>query len=148
MSKTKLVKSEVEIIKEEILSILSTLIIGCESLDLEMAFSMFSNSPNFLMLGTGGSMCDYQTYLNDNISYLNDCSSFDLTTFKKEVRVIDRETAILAWAYKAVATLKTGEYDIVENAGASFVFNKTGDEWKVVYYHESSVPPVRLSQVE
>ncbi len=45
-----------------------------------------------------------------------------------------------------LATLKTGEQDIIENAGASFVFSRVNDEWKVIYYHESSSPPTRRSK--
>ena len=74
------------------------------------------------------------------------CSNFKLTTFKEEIRVLNRDMAIFALAYGAEATLKTGERDIVENAGATFVFNKVNDEWKVVHYHESSLPPRRETQ--
>jgi hypothetical protein len=125
---------------------IDTLITGCENLDMEMAFQIFSNSPDFLMMATDGTVCDYQTYLNDNVNYLSSCSSFKLTTFQREIRVLDRNTAVLAWAYGAEATLKTGERDIIERAGASFLFKQVEDEWKVVYYHESSVPPRRETQ--
>jgi hypothetical protein len=136
--------SEKEKIKNELHQAIDTLIAGCEALDMELAFRVFSNSPDFLMMGTDGSLCDYQTYVNNNINYLMTCTDFKLTTFQEEIRILDRDTAIFAWAYRAEATLKTGERDIVENAGASFVFSKVNDEWKVVYYHESSVPLARI----
>ena len=148
MSREQLSNAEKQTIKAELLAILDTLITGCESLDMEMAFGMFSDSPDFLMMGTDGTLCDYKTYLNDNINYLMTCSSFQLTTFRTEIRILDCSTAVLAWAYKAEATVKTGERDIIENAGASFVFHKVEGEWKVVYYHESTVPPVRIPKVE
>jgi hypothetical protein len=135
---------ETERIKEELQEAIDTLIAGCEMLDMELAFRAFSNSPDFLMMGTDGSLCDYQTYLKNNADYLMTCSSFKLTTLRKEIRILDRSTGIFAWAYRAEATLKTGERDVFENAGATFVFSKVNDEWKVVYYHESSLPPVRV----
>ena len=138
--------SEREKIKNELQEVINTLIAGCEALDMELAFGMFSNSPDFLMMGTDGSLCDYQTYLDDNINYLMTCENFKLTTFQEEIRILDHDMAIFSWAYRAEATLKTGEQDIVENAGATFVFSKVNDEWKVVYYHESSVPPTRVSK--
>jgi len=138
--------SEIETIEKKLREAIHTLSIGCETLDIELAFQVFSNSPDFLMMGTDGALCDYQTYLNNNISYLMTCSNFKLTTFKEEIRVLNRDMAIFAWAYGAEATLKTGERDIVENAGATFVFNKVNDEWKVVHYHESSLPPRRETQ--
>jgi hypothetical protein len=137
---------EKETIEKELHAAIDTLIAGCETLDMELAFAIFSNSPDFLMMSTDGSLCDYQTYLNNNIDYLMTCSRFRLTTFRREVRVLDRDTAVFSWAYGARATLKTGEQDIIENAGATFLFRRVNDEWKVVYYHESSVPPARITK--
>jgi hypothetical protein len=146
MNTEHLSNSEKETIEKELHAALDALIAGCEALDMELAFAIFSGSPGFLMMGTDGSLCDYQTYLHNNVDYLMTCSSFELTTFKKEVRVLDRDTAVLSWAYGARATLKTGEQDIVENAGATFLFRRLDGEWKVVYYHESSAPPIRISK--
>ena len=83
--------------------------------------------------------------LKNNVDYLRTCASFKLTTFQEEIRILDWETVIYAWAYGVEAVLKTGEQDIIKNAGASFVFKRQNGLWQVVYYHESSVPPVRIS---
>ena len=144
MKTDSLSSAEQERIKEELRRAINTLIRGCETLDMEMAFGMFSNSPDFLMMGTDGSLCDYETYVKNNVDYLKTCSSFELTTFGQEIKILDRDTAIFSWAYGAKATLKTGEQDVVEKAGATFVFGKVENEWKVVYYHESSLPASRL----
>jgi len=138
--------AEQERIKEELREAINTLIRGCEALDMDQAFSVFSDSPDFLMMGTDGSLCDFQTYVNNNVDYLKMCSSFELTTRKEEIRILNRDVAVFSWAYGAKATLKTGEQDIVEKAGATFVFGKLENEWKVVYYHESSLPGMRVSK--
>jgi hypothetical protein len=148
MKGVHLSRSEKEEIEKELREAISTLIMGCEALDMKLAFQAFSDSPDFLMMGTDGSLCDYQTYLENNISYLMTCSSFKLTTFKDEIRILNRDMAIFSWAYGAEAILKTGELDIVEKAGASFVFSKVNNEWKVVYYHESSLPAIRVTGVQ
>jgi hypothetical protein len=140
--------AEQERIKEELREAINTLIRGCEALDMDQAFSVFSDSPGFLMMGTDGSLCDHQTYVNNNVDYLKMCSSFELTTRKEEIRILNRDAAIFSWAYGAKATLKTGEQDIVEKAGATFVFGKVEDEWKVVYYHESSLPGIRVPKTD
>ena len=127
-------------IKDALHSALDKVITGCETLDMKLAFEIFSDSADFLMMGTDGTLCDYQTYRKNNIDYLTSCESFKLHTFKKEVRVFSEEMAVLSWAYGVEAKLKTGEVDIIDNAGASFVFQKIQNEWKVVYYHEASVP--------
>jgi hypothetical protein len=85
MNAEHLSSSEKERIKKELQGAIKTLIAGCEALDTELAFGIFSNSPDFLMMGTDGSLCDYQTYLNNNIDYLMTCSNFELTTLKEEM---------------------------------------------------------------
>jgi len=144
MNHQSLTNAEKEQIQQEIKAAINTLILGCENLDMDLAFSIFANSPDFLMMGTDGMLCDYQTYLKNNIDYLRTCASFKLTTYREEIRIIAPEIAIYSWAYGAEAILKTGEQDIIENAGASFVFEKVNGGWKVAYYHESSTPPKRI----
>jgi hypothetical protein len=135
---------EKELITGEIKAAVQSLIRGCETLDMDLAFEVFEDSPEFLMMGTDGSLCDYDTYVKNNVEYLVACSSFKLTTFNEEIRILNCETAVFSWTYQAEATLLNGDKDIVENAGASFIFNKVDDKWKVVYYHESSTPPARI----
>ena len=111
---------EKEVIAGEVRQVIRRLIRGCETLDIDTAFDMFLDSPDFLMMGTDGSLCNYQTYVNNNIDYLVTCSDFELTTRNEDIRILTRDVAVFSWAYKAKATLKTGEQDIVENAGATF----------------------------
>jgi len=144
MNKQVLSNAEKEQIHIEIKEAVNTLINGCENLDMDLAFDVFNNSPDFLMMGTDGTTCDYQTYLKNNIDYLMSCSNFKLTTYGEAVRILNHQMVIYSWTYGAEAILMTGEKDIVENAGASFVFEKIDGKWKVVYYHESSTPARRI----
>ncbi len=131
-------------IEGELDEILAALIAGCEALDLEAAFRRFTRSPEFLMLGSDGSACDFATFFANNRVYLKTCSRFRLTTLTKTIRVFERDLALLAWTYRAEATLKTGETEIVERAAASFVFRRVIAAWQVVFYHESGLPPARV----
>jgi hypothetical protein len=144
MNAEGLSSSEKDTIEREIRAAIGTLITGCETLDMDLAFQVFSDSPDFLMMATDGTLCDYHTYVDGNVEYLRTCSSFKLTTFRDEIRILKPDLVLFSWAYGAEATLESGEKDIVEKAGASFVFSKVEDEWKVVYYHESSLPPTRV----
>jgi hypothetical protein len=131
---------------DEIIRAVQTVIRGCEALDMEMAFRIFWNSPDFRMISMDGRLCDYQTYIQDNIEYLKTCAQFTLTTLTQEITVFTRTLAICSWIYRVDATLKTGEHDRIDHAGASFVFRKIEDEWKVVYYQESTLPPMRTTE--
>ena len=83
--------SDKEKITNEIKEAVNTVIMGCEALDMDLAFSIFSNSPDFLMIGMDGSLCDYQTYLKNNRDYLMTCSSFTLTTLKEEIKIAGKK---------------------------------------------------------
>lgn len=112
---------------------------------MERAFQVFWNSPDFRMISMDGRLCDYHTYVQNNIDYLLTCATFALTTLQQEITVFTERYAICSWIYSVDATLKTGEHDRIKQAGASFVFHKIDEEWKVVYYQESTLPPMRTT---
>ena len=120
-----------------------SLVAGCESLEMDVAFQSFSRSPAFLRMTTDGSLCDSETYISDNVQYMGNCSRFRLHTRDLQVRVLGRAAAVVAWSYSAEASFRSGEQAIVEKAGATFVFGLVRGEWQIVYYHESSTPPIR-----
>src|SRR3989304_4008939 len=97
---TNLSQSEKNRIKKEVKEAFDTIIKGCESLDMDMAFKVFHNSPDFYMIGTDCSICDYQTYIDSNINYLKECSNFKLTTFNEEIKYLGRDMVIFSWIYK------------------------------------------------
>lgn len=132
-------------IKDEIKKEIDSLIIGCESLDMSLAFKVFSKSPDFFMIASDGNFYDYQTFYNNNKNYFEICSSFELDTKKLDIKVLSDDLVIVSWLYKVVATLKTGNKDIIENAGATFLFKKIDNKWIVINYQESSLPPEQRS---
>jgi hypothetical protein len=144
MDADRMTDSEKKAIEREIKERIGELIRGCESLDPELAFRAFSDSPAFLMMGTDGSLCDRATYVKNNVEYLRTCSALRLTTKREEIRILSPSAAVFAWAYAAEAVLKTGDRDIFDNAGASFVLQKVDGKWEAVYYHESSTPSRRV----
>ena len=135
-------------IEAEILAALERLIAGCGALDMGAAFGPFSRSSEFRMIGADGSLCDFETFYGDNVSYLGNCSAFSLATIASDVLVLRSDLAVLSWIYRAEATLANGERDVIERAGATFVFEKREGRWVAVRYQESSLPPVRERSAE
>ena len=124
---------------------IGALVAGCESLDMDVAFQSFSRSPAFLRMTTDGSLSDCESYISDNVEYMSNCSRFRLHTRDLQVRVLGPAAAVVAWSYSAEASFRSGEQALVEKAGATFVFGLVRGEWQIVYYHESSTPPVRTT---
>ena len=144
--KLNLSEQKINKIQKEVKEAFNTITEGCESLDMDLAFKVFYNSPDFYMISIDCSICDYQTYINNNINYLKECSNFKLTTFNEKMKLLSEEMVVYSWLYKAEATLKNGDKDIIENAGATLLFKKIDNEWKVIYYHEAALPPISISK--
>ena len=136
---------EQEKIRKEIEYEIDNLIRGCEELNLEKAFKVYLKSANFFMIAADGYYYDYQTFYNNNKNYFDILSKFELTTIKRDLKILSNDLVIYSWIYKVIATLKTGEQDILNSAGATFLFKKINDVWTVINYHESSAPPTRKS---
>ena len=108
---------------------------------MDLAFKVFSKSPDFFMIAGDGNYYDYQAFFDNNKNYLESCSKFELFTTKLDIKVLSSDLVIVSWLYKAVATLQTGDQDIIEKAGATFLFKRIDTDWIVINYHESSLPP-------
>jgi hypothetical protein len=138
-------ESEISTIQNEVKKEIDLLITGCESLDMDMAFKVFTREPGFFMIASDGRDYDFQSFFNNNKDYLDTCIKFELFTRKLDIKVLTSDLVVVSWLYKAVATMKEGNQDIFENAGATFLFKKIYDEWVVINYQESTLPPERIN---
>ncbi|MBN1215211.1 MAG: DUF3804 family protein [Candidatus Lokiarchaeota archaeon] len=136
-------KFDQEKIRKEIEYEIDNLIIGCEELNLEKAFKVYSKSKDFFMIAGDGYYYDYQTFFNNNKNYFGILSKFELSTIKRDLKILSSDLVIYSWIYRVRATLKSGEQDILDSAGATFLFKKINNTWKVINYQESSAPPIR-----
>ena len=138
-------ETEISEIQDEIKKEIDLLITGCEALDMDMAFKVFSRDSDFFMIGSDGQDYDFDSFFNNNKDYLDTCIKFELFTRKLDIKVLTSDIVVVSWLYKAVATLKEGNQDIYENAGATFLFKKVYDNWAVINYQESTLPPERVN---
>ena len=137
---------EMNKIQNEINSELASLIEGCHELDLEKIFRPFSKDPDFYMIAADGKSYSYQEFYNNNKSYFDNLSAFRITTIKKDITVLSSDYVLVSWIYSVVATGKEGWQDIMDSAGATFLFKKVGSDWKVVKYQESTATPQRVDK--
>jgi len=137
-------ESEISEIQDEIKKEIDLLITGCETLDMDMAFKVFSRDTDFFMIASDGRDYDFQSFFNNNKDYLDSCIKFELFTRKLDIKVLTSDIVVVSWLYKTVATLKEGNQDIFENAGATFLFKRVYDNWAVINYQESTLPPERV----
>ncbi len=125
-------------IESEVLGVLDRLVTGCRGLHMDLAFGMFDRSNAFRMVAGDGTVCTFSEYYANNMAYLETCAAFSIETLQADVLAMRPDLAVVTWSYRVEAALKNGAHDIIDRAGATFVFEKQGVEWKVIRYHESS----------
>ena len=121
-------ESDIETIKADIKNLIDTLIKGYETMDMNIGFKVFSQSPDFYMIAFDGKEYDYQSFMDSNKVFLDSCKTFELYTEKMDIKVLTPDFVVVSWLYKAVATHKSSRKETWENAAATFLFKKIGHE--------------------
>ncbi len=120
----------------------NAIIQGLEQLDAEALFQVYSNTPDFILFTTDGTMADFQAAKNHHVQWFKSLSSLKVTTVADEFRFFSDDVALCAWRTTFAMKLKTGGEPKVDFA-ITFVFNKIDNRWKVVYQQTSALPPVQ-----
>ncbi len=131
-----------ETAKNEIKGAVNAIIQGLEKLDAEVLFQSYSNSPDFILFTTDGTMADYRVAKNHHVQWFKSLSSLKVTTVADEIRFLSGDVAVCAWHAKFAMTLKTGGEPKGDFA-ITFVFKKIDNHWKVVYQQTSALPPAQ-----
>jgi hypothetical protein len=132
---------EQEIAKKEITEAVNAIIQGLEKMDAEVLFQSYSNSLEFILFTTDGSIADYQLAKSHNAGWFKSLSSLKVVTVKQEFRFLPGNAVICAWRAMFDMTLMTGGESKMDFA-ITFIFNKSENRWKVVYQQTSALPPV------
>jgi ketosteroid isomerase-like protein len=133
---------EQEVAKKEIREVTDHILRSLNTMDLEALLRPYWDSPEFVLVNTEGSMGDYQTTRNGTVEMFNLLASLKYTTVKDEFRFLPGNTVICAWFGKSEFAFKAGEQARIDAYAITFVFRKIGNDWKIIYAHESASPPV------
>jgi hypothetical protein len=119
-----------------------TMVEACNKVDLQTALKYYLDSPDFIGLGVDGMLIDFATFKKMNEDFFNAAKSVQFPSIKEVFKVLAEDKVLLIWQYKAEAILKTDEKISFDKVGLTFLFEKIEGAWKIVYYHESALPPV------
>lgn len=134
---------EQETAKKEIREVVNLILQAANKMDVEALLQPYSNSPDFILFNTDGSMVDYQGDKNGTVEWFKSLAALKITTVKDEFRFLPNNIVLCAWLGKCEMTLKTGEQQKIDAYGVTLVFRKIDNQWKVIYSHESASPPVQ-----
>jgi len=131
-----------ETARKEIGEAVKIIFSNLEKKDVDALFQMYSDSPDFVFIGTDGSMADFKQAKNHNDAWLKSLSSLSVTTIKDNFIFLSDDEVVCSWLGKFGMALVTGEKLTINKFGITFIFRKTDNQWKVIYQHSSALPPV------
>jgi uncharacterized protein (TIGR02246 family) len=133
---------EQDVAKKEITQVLDQQIQTASKLDAEALLQVYANSPDFILLTSKGSMVDHQGTKNGTAEMYKSLAALKFTTTKSEFRFLPGNIVICAWLGKCDVTFKSEERATIDSYAITFVFKKLDNQWKIIYSHESTSPPV------
>jgi ketosteroid isomerase-like protein len=125
-----------ETAKKEIKNVINQIFQNLDKLDAEALFQSYSDSPDFILFTTDGSMVDYQAAKNHHTVWFKSLSSLKVTSEKDEFRFLPGNIVIYTWTGNFELKLKAGGEPKI-NFGITFVFSNIDNRWKVTYQHTS-----------
>ncbi len=139
---TQMNLQEQETAKKEIREVVNVIFQSLEKMDVEALFQSYSDSADFILIATDGTMADYQVAKKHHAMWFKSLSSLKITPVKDEFKFLADNNVICSWQGKFEMSLKTGGKLKIDNFGITFIFNKIDNQWKVIYQHSSALPPV------
>ena len=101
----------------------------------------YADTPDFLAVSADGIIRNYQDFKKICHDYYERLKEQKLITSQEIFHVLDGNTVVLCWSGDINAFFKNGESWKMPNYTVTFIFRKINREWKVIYSHESALPP-------
>ena len=101
----------------------------------------FSDSPDFRMVSTDGSILNYEQEINDMKGFFESLSNLHATKLSEYNNVFASDLAITSMQITVDGTLKTGEKLTVEKLTVTAILKKTNNKWGAIFYLENGLPP-------
>jgi len=140
----QLTSQEQETTKREVTEVVGTIFRNLQNMDAEALYQSYSDSPDFIQITTEGSMLGFQQAKNLHANWFLSLTSLRVTSLKETFRFLPGNTVIYSWLGKFDMATKQGVLLKSEMFTITFIFSKTGNQWKVVHQQGSSLPPVQI----
>lgn len=141
---TEISSDEKKIIRKEISSRIEEIIKGAKELDVEAAIRPYSSDSDFIVVNPDASVSDFQTMKRVQAEGFKTLKSLNFTTVKQDFTFLAKDLVMCTWTGRNEFELKTGEKMKIEPYVGSMLFRKTDNDWRIIYAHETSAPPVTV----
>jgi uncharacterized protein (TIGR02246 family) len=142
-----LTEKEQAAIKQELNQTVQNLLGAFERADIEKILGFFADDTAFLSIDPEGKVSDSPTFRKATREFFQTVSGEKIRTKSQDIRILDAGTAIMAWQGGYQTMMKDGTIVKSEAYAATFVFKRIGRDWKIIYDHESGLPPAPVLPV-
>jgi hypothetical protein len=141
---TELSPGDKEVVKKEIAASIDQIIRGCTQLNADTALNPYWNSPDFVIVNPDGSVANFQAMKDAKSAFMKSAKYVTFTTTKEDFKFLSKSLVLCTWTGRDEFELKTGEHMKIVPYVGSMLFSKAGNDWRIIYSHESSAQPVKV----
>ena len=141
---TKVSSNEKEVAIKEISNIIEGIVRSVSHLDVDGVLKPYSNDANFRMVNPDASVSDFQTLKSNQTKAFERLTSASVKTVKQDFTFLSNNLVICTWTGSTEFELKTGGRGKIESYVDTMLFERKNNEWKIIYVHESSTPPIEI----
>jgi len=142
---TSLDQTQKDLITKEIVASIDQIINGWNTKNIETAFPLFLNSPDFTFMGMDGEMTGYQAIIDMSKSMFDTMESCKYTLLDKKIKIIDQNSVVALINNNAEIKYLDGTIQRFPKIGCTFVFSKINDKWMVTHFQESTLSPETIA---
>jgi hypothetical protein len=127
-------------IKNEVQAVADSIWAKWEQLNPEAALQYYSEAPDWTALNSQASRFDIGAYRELAVKFKDSAVSYKWTTIRRDFKVLSKDIVLCSWIGKDEVTWSSGEKMICDPHAYTIVFQKTADQWKLIYSHDSGIP--------
>ena len=135
---------ELDLAKKEIKNICDQLFSAVNKLDMDAFFKDFSNSPEFLFIGTDGKSYDFQSYVDMSKEFVKPLSESSFILNKSDFRVLSNDLMLYINSGTWDLAFPTGDHIKFDTYTINCLFKKIENQWKIIFLQESASPAVEI----
>ena len=107
-----------------------------------------SQTPDFLAVMTDGSTFDFAGAKKSTAEFLRAFPSVKFSTAKEEFGFLANDLVLFAWNGTCDLTSATGDHSKIDTYAVTYIVRKMDNKWKIIFSHESALPPTQDKPTE
>jgi hypothetical protein len=142
---TSLDQTQKDLITKEIVASIDQIINGWNTKNIDTAFPLFLNSPEFTFIGMDGEITDYKAIIDMSKPMFEAMQYCKYTLLNKKIKIIDQNSVVALIIVNAEVKFSDGTIQKFPKIGCTFIFSKINNKWMVTHFQESTLPPERIT---